>query len=225
MRNLFLLTTIILLFTSCATLNKLGIKPSALETALALKQVLNSSTFKTIKTLKNLSEGDSDMMPKELNSVLAGLGALGYGDDVAKVKQQISRASGIALNESEGIITDAIKEISFKDAASVVLGGEDAATGVLKSAMYSSVKNRYSARLGESLEGQEAVQYWPIAAKAYNLFAKEKVDSTLPDFLAERAVDALFLGIGKNERAVRADYKSLGSQVVNKVFDYYTKDK
>ncbi len=225
MRNILLVTISIFLFSSCATLNKLGIKPSALETALALKQVLNSSTFKTINTLKNLSEGDSDMMPKELNSVLAGLGALGYGDDVDKVKQQISRASGIALNESEGIITDAIKEISFKDAASVVLGGEDAATGVLKSAMYASVKNRYSARLGESLEGQEAVQYWPVAAKAYNLFAKNKVDATLPDFLAERAVDALFLGIGKNERAVRADYKSLGSQVVTKVFDYYTKDK
>lgn len=223
MKNAFLITVSILLFSSCATLNKLGIKPSALETALALKQVLNSSTFKTIKTLKNLSEGDSDMMPKELNSVLAGLGALGYGDDVDKVKKQISQASGIALTESEGIITDAIKEISFKDAASIVLGGEDAATGVLKSAMYSSVKNRYSARLGESLQGQEAVEYWPLAAKAYNLFSKNKVDTTLPDFLAERAVDALFLGIGKNEKAVRADYKSLGSQVVTKVFDYYTK--
>lgn len=162
------------------------------------------------------------MMPQELNSVLAGLGALGYGDDVDKVKKQISQASGIALTESEGIITDAIKEISFKDAASIVLGGEDAATGVLKSAMYSSVKSRYSDRLGESLQGQEAVEYWPLAAKAYNLFSKNKVDTTLPDFLAERAVDALFLGIGKNEKAVRADYKSLGSQVVTKVFDYYT---
>ena len=221
MRNTLLITLSILLFSSCATLNKLGIKPSALETALALKQVLNSSTFQTIKTLKNLSEGNAEMMPKELNTVLAGLGALGYGDDVDKVKKQISNASGIALNESEGIITDAIKEISFKDAAAIVLGGEDAATGILKNAMYSTVKKRYSERLGQSLEGQEAVEYWPIASRAYNLFSSNKVDTTLPDFLAERAVDALFLGIGKNEKAVRADYKSLGNQVVTKVFDYY----
>ena len=225
MKNTLLITLSILLFSSCATLNKLGIKPSALETALALKQVLNSSTFQTIKTLKNLSEGNSEMMPKELNTVLAGLGALGYGDDVEKVKKQISNASGIALNESEGIITDAIKEISFKDAAAIVLGGEDAATGILKNAMYSTVKKRYSERLGQSLEGQEAVEYWPIASRAYNLFSSNKVDTTLPDFLAERAVDALFLGIGKNEKAVRADYKSLGNQVVNKVFDYYADKK
>ncbi len=225
MRNTLLLTLSIIIFSSCATLNKLGIKPSAIETAIALKQVLNSSTFRTIKTLKNLSEGDEEMMPKELNAVLSGLSALGYGDDVVKVKKQISQASGIALNESEGIIADAIKEIKFKDAAAIVLGGEDAATGVLKNAMYGSVKKRYSARLGKSLEGQEAVQYWPIASKAYNLFSSKKVDTTLPDFLAERAVDALFVGMGKNEKAVRADYKSLGNQAVTKVFDYYSNKK
>ena len=225
MKNALLLTLITLVFASCATLNKLGVKPSAVETALALKQVLNSSTFKTIQTLKNLSDGDSEMIPKEFNTVLSGLGALGYGDDVEKIKKQISKASGVALSESEGIIADAIKEIKFKDAAAIVLGGEDAATGVLKNAMYGSVKKRYSDRLGKSLEGQEAMQYWPIAAKTYNLFSSNKVDGTLPDFLAERAVDALFVGIGKNEKAVRADYKSLGNQVVTKVFDYYADKK
>ena len=222
MKNIFLFSLTIVLLGSCATLNKMGIKPSAIETALALKQVLNTSTFKTIKTLKDLSEGDDDMMPRELNAVLSGLSALGYGEDVEKVKKQISVASGIALNESEGIISDAIKEIKFKDAAAIVLGGQDAATGVLKNAMYGSVKKRYSARLGKSLEGQEAVQYWPVASKAYNLFSSNKVDTTLPDFLAERAVDALFIGIGKNEKVVRADYKSVGSKVVTKVFDYYS---
>jgi len=225
MRNTLLITLSVLLFTSCSTLSKLGIKPSALETALALKEVLNSSTFQTIKTLKSLSDGGGEIMPKELDAVLGGLSALGYGDDIDKVKRQISAASGVALSESEGIISDAIKEIKFKDAASIVLGGQDAATGVLKQAMYGSVKKRYSERLGNALEGQEAAQYWPIASKAYNLFASNKVDTTLPDFLAERAVDALFLGIGKNESAIRSDYKSLGKQVVTKVFDYYQDQK
>ena len=99
------------------------------------------------------------MIPNELNTVLSGLGALGYEEDVDKIKEQISKASGIALSESEGIIVDAIKEIKSKDVAAILLSGEDAATGVLKNAMYGSVKKRYSDRLGKSLEGQEAVQY------------------------------------------------------------------
>lgn len=225
MKNIILLTLTICILASCSTFSKLGIQPSAIETALALKQVLNSSAFKTIKLLKDLSDDNNEMIPKELDAVLSGLGMLGYGEDVDKVKRQISQASGIALSESEGIITDAIKEISFKDAAAIVLGGEDAATGVLKNVMYGTVKKRYSERLGQSLEGQEAVQYWPLASKAYNMFSSNKVDTTLPDFLAERAVDALFLGIGKNEKVIRADYKSLGSQVVTKVFDYYADKK
>lgn len=218
------LVVCILMFSSCATLNQLGIKPSAFETALALKEILNSSTFKTIKTLKSLSDGNTNgVLPPQVDKVLGGLSALGLGDDIKKVNEQISHATGVALSESEGIISDAIKELSFTDAASIVLGGEQAATGVLKNAMYKSVKKRYSQRLANALAGQEAVKYWPVAANAYNLFASKKVDSSLEDFLAERAVDAVFIGIGKNEKAIRSDYKSLGNQVVNKVFDYYTK--
>lgn len=219
-----LFLTAVLFLTSCSTLNKLGIKPSAIETALALKEVLNSSTFRTIRALKDMSD-DSGVIPDKMNTVLAGLNTLGYGEEAEKVKLQISKASAIALTETEGIVTDAIKELKFKDAAAIVLGGQNAATGVLKNAMYITVKNRYSNQLDQVLQGQEATQYWPIAASAYNLFASEKVDGKLSDFLAERAVDALFLTMGKNESAIRTNYKDLGNQVVTKVFDYYTKEK
>ena len=43
--------------------------------------------------------------------------------------------------------------------------------------------------------------------------------------MAERAVDAIFLGMGKQEKNIRTDYKSLGSAVVTKVFDYYSQKK
>ena len=33
-------------------------------------------------------------------------------------------------------------------------------------------------------------------------------------------MDALFVGVGKNEKAVGADYKSLGNQVVTKIFTF-----
>lgn len=221
-RALLLLT--ILSLSSCATLNQIGIKPSTLETVLALKEVLNSSTYRTISTLKKLNDGGvENILPEQMGAVLSGLNMLGYSKEVEQINQQITQASKIALTESEGIIKDAVSELKFSDAAAVVLGGEDAATGVLKSVMYTSVKKRYSAQLEEVLAQQEASQYWPIAANAYNLFADQKVDSSLSDFLAERAVDALFIGIGKNEKAIRSDYKSLGKQVVTKVFDYYTK--
>jgi len=141
-------------------------------------------------------------------------------DGTQKYTQQ-GQVSKVALSESQGIMTDAIKEVSFGDAVSVVLGGEDAATAVLKNAMYGAVKKRYSSRIDQQLQGTEAAQYWPLATGAYNMFSSKKIDGNLSDFMAERAVDAIFLTMGKEEKQIRNNYQALGDQVVTKVFDYY----
>ena len=214
----------ILTFSSCSVMKDLGLKPSNLETVLALKNILDSSTFKALKTLKNVNDsGIEGALPREIGTVLKTLKTVGYGAEVDKVTKSIGNVSKVMLSESEGIVGDAISELKFTDAVAVVLGGEDAATNVLKRAMYSTVKNRYSTRIEEELGKTEALTYWPIAASAYNLFSKNKMESSLPDFLAERSVDALFLAMGKQEASIRTDYKSLGNNVVTKVFDYYTK--
>ncbi|MEE9439190.1 MAG: DUF4197 family protein [Saprospiraceae bacterium] len=227
MKNLtiaFLTFTIIM--TSCKTLGELGLKPSHLENVMALKKILDSSTFKALKTLRNVNkDGIEGALPKEIQPVLKTLKALGYGDQVETLTKSIGNASGVMLQESEGIVKDAISELKFTDAVAVILGGENAATGVLKNAMYRTVKKRYSNMLENELGKTEALKYWPMAAGAYNMFSKNKVDSSLSDFLAERSVDALFLAIGKQESAARSDYKSIGNAVVTKVFDYYSKNK
>lgn len=214
----------ILTFSSCSLMKDLDLKPSNLETVLALKKILDSSTFRALKTLKNMNaNGIEGALPKEIGTVLKTLKTVGYGDEVDQVTKSIGNASNLMLSESEGIIGDAISELKFTDAVAVVLGGEDAATSVLKRAMYDTVKKRYSSRIEQELGKTDALKYWPIATSAYNIFAKNKVNNSLSDFLAERSVDAVFLAMGKQEASIRTDYKSLGNSVVTKVFDYYTK--
>jgi len=222
---LFVLLTAISL-SSCSQLGALLVEPSTFETVSALKEVLNSSSFRAIKQLKQVSDnGAMSLLPEEIQPVLRTLGTLGLGEEVTQVTKSIERASGIVAAESGLIIKDAIGELKFGDAVSVVLGGENAATQVLRQAMYGSVKKRYSSRLDAELGKTEANKYWPMAAAAYNMFNKNDVDSSLSDFLAERSVDALFLTMGKQETEIRRDPGSLGKAVVTKVFDYYSKKK
>ncbi|MFT4534059.1 MAG: hypothetical protein ACJA1A_000222 [Saprospiraceae bacterium] len=149
-----------MLFSSCKTLGELGIKPSSLETVMALKNILDSSTFKAIKKLKNIDDdGLEKALPSEVEIVLNSLKTVGYGDEVEKMPKSNSQVSTLALGESEEIIGHAIGELKFTDAAAVVLGGEDAATNVLKRAMYITVKKRYSARLGEELDKTDVNTY------------------------------------------------------------------
>ena len=224
-KSIFLLA-LVFFFSSCSTLSKLNIKPSALETVMALQQILNSSTFKAIKKLHKLNSDDpSKALPAEIQPVLAGLKNLGYGAEIEKITKQVGDVSGIVLLESEDIIKQSIKEVDFGDAVSIVTGGKDAATQVLKNNMKVVVRKKYAEKLSGELNKTEVNKYWPIAANAYNLFSKNKVDASMSNFLADRAVDGVFLAIGHEEQEIRKDYKSLGNAVVNKVFDYYSKNQ
>ena len=215
------------LFMSCSTLNSLLVKPSTLETITAVKEVLNSSAFRAIKTISKLNseEGVMAILPEELAPVLNTLKTIGVGEDVDKITKKIGEISAIVVDESSGIMKDAISEVKFGDVVAIVVGGEDAATQVLREAMYGAVKKRYSTKLDTELQNAEVIPYWEMATGAYNLFAKKKIDTNLSDFMAERAVDGIFLAMGKEEKEIRRDPASLGKAVVTKVFDYYKNRK
>lgn len=216
----------LMMMTSCDTLTNLALSPTALESSQALKKILDSSAFKAINTLRKVNQnGAESLLPKEVQPVLGALKTLGLGSKVDDLNRQIGNISKVALVESEGTLKDAIGSLKFQDAAAVVVGGKDAATEVLRKAMYASVKKRYSSKLDTELEKTDINKYWPMAAGAYNAFSSNKVNGSLSDLLAEKAVDALFLSMGKEESNIRDNYESLGSSVVNKVFDYYTKNR
>lgn len=219
------LLTLVLFLSSCSTLNQLGLAPTNLETIQAVKQVMDSSAFRAIDALQkmNAAGGVEGLLPKELQPVLGTLKTLGVGKEIDQVTQQIGSVSKLVAGESAGIMKDAIGSIKITDAVGVVLGAEDAATMLLKNAMYGSVKKRYSEKLDTELAKTDVPQYWPMATGAYNLFAKNKINANLSDFLAERAVDALFLSMGKQESQIRKDPAKLQKAVVTKVFDYYQK--
>lgn len=230
MNTKFLLIPLIFLglsFQSCTALKTIVEAPTSLESILAVKEVLTSSHVRALNKLRKLNKnGIESLIPDEVGKVLntmSSLDGLGLGGDFDKIKSSVEKASAIAVEEGSFIIKDAIKQVDLGDAAAIVLQGEDAATAVLRQAMYNTVKTRYSDQMNAELDKSEVKQYWPMAAGAYNLFAKNKVEGELSDFLAERAVDAVFLAMGKEEKEIRKDPAALGSAVVTKVFDYYSK--
>ncbi len=221
----YLLVALLMLGSSCNTLQNIALAPSNLETINAVKEVLNGSAFKAIEGLAKASNGGLEaILPEEVRPVLATLKTLGLGEEINQLDKKLGVVSEAAYLESKGLMSDAIKEVKFDDAASIVLGGENAATIALKNAMYGAVKKRYSKRLDGQLANVDETKHWDTAVSAYNLFAKNKIEGTLSDFISERAVDAVFVAMGKEEAVIRKNPASLDKAVVTKVFDYY-KDK
>jgi len=213
-------------FQSCSTLKGIVAEPTSLESLLAVKEVMNSSHLRALNKLRKLNKnGVESLVPKEVSTILNTMGSLGIGGEMDQIKSSVEKASNVVLKESSFIMEDAIKQVDVGDAVAIVIGGEDAATAVLRQAMYTSVKKRYSEKIDVELDKSEIKKYWPTATGAYNVFAKNKVDADLSGFLAERAVDAVFLAMGKEEKEIRKKPADLGKAVVTKVFDYYTKKK
>lgn len=212
---------LILPMQSCTSLNAILGEPSEAEVVAALSRLLDSSALGAVSKLMNSTDG---IIPAEIRPVLGALETLGVGGDIGNIERKITDVSKTVAAESGSILKESISNLSFGDAVAVVLGGKDAATRVLKQAMYTTVKDRYSAKLDAELAKVGDIQeYWALGAGAYNMFAKNKIGGDASDFLAERAVDALFASMGAEEEKARNNYESIGSSVVNKVFDYYTK--
>lgn len=214
----------LLAFTSCDVVKSIYSEPSESDVLYALTKLMDSSALKAITKMKAVNDkGIGGLLPEELQPVLAGLQATGAIKDLDKVEGTLKNVSGVVVSESGDLMKDAIRQVKFKDAVSIVLGGKDAATAVLKQAMYTSVKQRYSEKISAELTKADPSieQYWPAAAGTYNLFAKKKVDSNLSDFIAERSVDLLFSSMGAEEGKYRDNIPSVGDQVVSKVFDFY----
>lgn len=213
-------------FSSCDTAGILFDEPSAAEIQYALQKLLNSSSLDALLKLKAINEqGFGGVLPEELQPVLATLQATGAIEDLDKIEQTMMNVSEDVLNETGEIMKETISEISFTDGVAVVLGGKDAATQILRENMYSVVKRRYSSRLETELTTvePEIMNYWKLGSSAYNLLASddEKVDSSLPDFVAERSVDLLFSSMGAAEADYRSNIERIGDAVVSRVFNYY----
>jgi len=219
---LMLATTI---FASCAGL-KNNLKPTDIENVAALRDLLNSSTFRAIKTLSQLSSNSPEaLLPPEVAPVLQTLRTLGMAEQIDKISAEIGNISKLALDESQIILADAVNQIKFNDALAVVLGGQDAATQVLRNNMKISVKNRYSTMIDAQLDAHEINTYWPMAQGAYNLFARNKINGSLSDIMAETMVDVVFTAMGKQETELRNNPQQIGTDVAMKVFTYYQKQQ
>ena len=125
--HLFLSLSIVgLLFSSCKTIQNVGSAPSNIETLLAVKEVLNSSAFRSLESVAKTSDGGlMALLPDEVQPVMATLRTLGLGGQIDALNKKVEIASEAVLIEGKGLMSDAISEFKAEDAASIILGGEN----------------------------------------------------------------------------------------------------
>jgi len=189
-------------------------------------------------------QGILSIFPGILSSnALSGLGK--YGDSI---KIALNRGAEKAAPKSIDVFRDAILGMSIIDAKGMLMGDSVAATTYLHTTTYSGLQSAFFPIIKAPLDLLDPNKFWKPIASQYNSFAKaySNINSSflskspalpalpynalppdISDYLSKyatgKALDGLFLMVGKQETQLRADpwgtVQALGGFITDSVGD------
>lgn len=159
------------------------------------------------------------LMPPEAKDVETKLRALGMGQMVDNAILSMNRAAEQASRDAAPIFIDAVKSMSFSDAASILTGPADAATQYLKRTTTSQLTSRFKPVIQAALNKTDATKYWTDVFSNYNKIPfVNKVNPDLTGFVTQKALDGLFVTLAGEEAKIRKDPAGTANSIIQDVF-------
>ena len=217
----------LLCLPACDTLQQLGnglSEPTTAEIGQGLKQALE---FGINEGATALSQRDGYfksaykiLLPEEARKVTDKLKFIpGFTDVENVILEKLNRAAEDAAASASPIFVKAIKEMTFSDALTILMGPDDAATQYLHEKTYTPLYDEFHPVIITSLNKFNAIQYWADAVNAYNKIPLvQKVNPSLDQYVTEKALDGLFGMVAVKELKIRTDISSRTTELLKKVF-------
>ena len=173
------------------------------------------------------------LLPPEAKPITNNIKLLPGGQDlVNKTILSINRTAEDAVKEATPIFINAIKQMSIQDAVGILYGNENAATEYLRKTTYPFLKAAFAPKVKVSLNkplvaGVSTNQTWNLLCTSYNGIANstvgrfsrmKPVNVNLEDYVTEKALDALFIKVAAEEKAIRQDPKARITNLLQDVF-------
>ncbi len=157
-------------------------------------------------------------MPAEAQKVEKTLRNMGMGRQVDNAILSMNRAAEDAAKQAAPIFINAVKQMSFQDALSILRGGDFAATNFLKEKTTLALTEAFRPVIESSVEKVGATKYWNTLFTTYNKFSAEKVNTDLSAYVTEKALAGIFYQLGLEEQKIRKDPFARTSDILKKVF-------
>jgi hypothetical protein len=160
------------------------------------------------------------LLPPDAQKIETTLRKMGMGAQVDKAILAINRGAEDAVAYAKDIFVDAIKEMTITDALNILRGGKDAATQYFKQKTTTKLIAAFTPSVKSSLDKVEATKYYGDIVNTYNKLPTtfNKVNPDLPSYVVQKAVDALFDQVAKEEANIRENPLARTSDILKKVF-------
>jgi len=217
----------LIILASCDTLKKVAsiLVPSEYEMAAGLKDALTQGLFRSFDAFADPNGNPlvRFAFPGDAAKVEKTLRDLGLDKTVDQVTGKFTRATSSAVRAAKPIFLQSVKEMSIKDAANIlVTDNTHAATEYFKTTMHPELMVAFRPIVDSSIKVEGANKDWSQIVNVYNKipFINKPLEPSLTDFIAARAIDAMFGIVANEEEQIRTKYEFRKTDMMKKVFGY-----
>lgn len=159
------------------------------------------------------------LLPEELRKVDSGLRKIGLSSLADEGLKVLNRAAEDAVKQSTPIFVDAVKNITFADAKTILMGNQNSATLFLQNNTSTSLYSKFNPVIKTSFNKVGADKIWANIINKYNSIPLvNKVNPDLTDYVTNQAMNGVFKMIAVEEKNIRTTLSSRTSILLQKVF-------
>lgn len=238
------IAVLLVLFTACAeVMNVLQsvntpVPLTEEEVVSGLKEALITGAQNSARNLavENGYFGDAAIkifLPDEAKTIIDNISRIPGGQKlVDDVILRINRAAEDAASEAAPIFLNSIKQMTIRDAFSILNGTDNAATNYLRQTTYNELYALYKPKIQSSTEkdiigGISTKESWQALTGTWNSTANsipgklaglQPVNTDLDDYLTNKALYGIFLKVEQEELKIRKDISARISPILKRVF-------
>lgn len=158
-------------------------------------------------------------LPEGLQKVESVLRTFGQGKAMDDLHLAINRAAETAVSEAKPLLLNAVKSMTVQDAKGILNGGDDSVTQFFRGKTFEPLTLKFQPIVSRATSGQKlAERYDRIARQASKFGLIDAADTKLDAFVTRKALDGLYLRIGDEEKAIRANPAQAIGSLAKKVF-------
>ena len=196
------------------------------QASAGVKEALNKGIVKAVQFASepdgfNLNDDIHIPTPPDLDLMKSTIGRLpGMTNLFAQLETQLNRAAEAAAPKAKDIFQNALSNMSFTDALSLVTSSEtDAATRFLRKSTQSQLVSAFHPDIEAAIDQVGAGRAYATLTNTYNKIPlQQPVNLSLADYTTQKAVDGLFILLANEEAKIRKNPAARTSDILKSVF-------
>jgi hypothetical protein len=203
---------------SCSALKNANLTEA--DAAAALKQMLEIGVRQGVQGSFSKDAIMTTLFPESMRKTLNTLQQLGLLNDLDRFTTTLATASEKTAERSIPVFVNAIQNMSFTDAISIVKNGGTAATDYLQTHAGSQLREAIRPVMKQALDEYKLTDQWNKIMKPAQDISGNRVNLDLPNLMAGMVSVKMFETIAEKEKDIRANQAARTTSLLKKVFSH-----